>query len=350
MGVYKKGKNWYIDYYHKGRRLRKRIGPSKQVAELALKDVELKIARGEFLGIYEEKRILFREFAEEFIGWAEVNTSRGTAKQYGMVIRSSLVPFFGDRYLAQITRKDVEDYKMKRAKTVKPATVNDNLTLLRGMLRRAVEWGYISLNPAQGVKRLKAPARKPRFLSREEGANLLEVAPDEWKALIAAGLYAGLRSGELMNLQWQDISMKNRTITIQPKDDWQPKNRKVRVIPISTKLLGYLQKHPRHISSPYVFCQPDGVKRSRVHKNLPRIAERVGLTNVTPHILRHTFASWLVMEGADLATVQKLLGHSDITTTMIYAHLASDHVKAAVERLNFSDGHYMDTRATGDTP
>ena len=159
--------------------------------------------------------------------------------------------------------------------------------------------------------------------------------------MIATGLYAGLRSGELMNLQWQDINLRNRTITIQGKDDWQPKNRKIRVIPISSMLLAYLQKHPRHISSPYVFCRPDGTRRSWVHKDLPRIAEGVGLTNVTPHILRHTFASWLVMEGVDLPTVQKLLGHSDITTTMIYAHLAPDHVKAAVERLDFSDGHSM---------
>ena len=262
---------------------------------------------------------------------------------------ANLTPFFGDKYLSQITRKFVEDFKTERAKIVKPDTVNDNLTLLKGMFRRAIEWGYTSQNPAQDVKRLKATHKKPRFLSREEGVSLLDAASDDWKALIATGLYAGLRAGELMNLQWQDVNFKNRTITIQAKDDWQPKNRKVRVIPISSRLLAYLQKHPRHITSPYLFCDPDGSKYSVLGRKLISIAKHAGLTGVTPHTLRHTFASWLVMGGTDLATVQKLLGHSDIATTMIYAHLTPDHLKAAVERLNFSDGHYMDTSAVLDT-
>jgi len=341
VGVFKRGTSWYIDYRYKGRRIRKKIGPSKKVAVLALKDTELKIARGEFLGIYEEKKILFRDFAGEFMAYVETNASAGTAKQYSMMIRATLVPFFGDKYLSQITKKNVEDFKTERAKTVKPKTVNDDFILLKAMFGRAVEWGYASQNPTQGVKRLKVLPKKPRFLSREEGTKLLGAVPDEWKALIATGLYAGLRAGELTNLQWQDVDLKNRTITIQGKDDWQPKNHKVRVIPISSKLLAYLRKHPRHITSPYVFCYPDGSKYSQLDRKFIPITRRAELTDVTPHTLRHTFASWLVMRGADLASVQKLLGHSDIATTMIYAHLAPDHLKAAVERLDFSDGHSM---------
>jgi len=350
MSVYKKGKNWYIDYYHQGRRIRKKIGPSKQVAELALKDVEVKIAKGEYLGIYEEKKITFREFAEEFLVWVESNASEATVKKYSGIIWGSLMSCFGDKLLSQITRKDVEDFKTARAKLIKPKTMNDEISLLKTMFRRAIEWQYASQNPAQGVKRLKLPAKRPRFLSREEAAQLLDAAPDNWKALIATGLYAGLRAGELTNLQWQDIDLQNRTITIQGKDDWQTKSRKVRVIPISSKLLHYLQRHPRQITSPYVFCYPDGRKYSDLDRKLNPIFGRAGLTGVTPHTLRHTFASWLVMEGVDLATVQKLLGHSSITTTMIYAHLTPDHFKASVERLDFSGGHHMDTNAAQDTP
>jgi len=264
------------------------------------------------------------------------------------MIRANLIPFFGDKYLAQITRKDVEDYKTARAKVIKPKTLNDGLALLKGMFKRAIEWEYTSQNPTQGVKQLKVPAKKPRFLSHEEAAQLLDGVPDNWKALIATGLYAGLRAGELMNLQWQDIDLRNRTITVQGKDDWQTKNRRIRVVPISSKLLAYLQRHPRHITSPYVFCWPDGAKYSRPNERLVPIASRAGLEGVTPHTLRHTFASWLVMSGVDLATVQKLLGHSNITMTMIYAHLAPEHLKAAVERLDFPDGHYMDTVVTQD--
>ena len=97
-----------------------------------------------------------------------------------------------------------------------------------------------------------------------------------------------------------------------------------------------------------MFCDPDGEKYPQVGRKLIPIARRAGLTNVTPHTLRHSFASWLVMKGVDLGTVQKLLGHADITMTMVYAHLAPDHIKAAVERLDFSNGHSMDTNAVQD--
>jgi len=91
------------------------------------------------------------------------------------------------------------------------------------------------------------------------------------------------------------------------------------------------------------------MKYSSLNKKFATAAKRSGLTDVTPHTLRHTFASWLVMQGVDLATVQKLLGHSNIMMTMTYAHLAPDHLKAAVEHLNFSDGHHMDTNVVLDT-
>jgi hypothetical protein len=75
MGVFKKGRHWYIDYYVKGQRKRKKIGPSKQVAELALAQVEVKIAKGEYLGIYEEKKVTFRQFAPEYLRYSQSNKS-----------------------------------------------------------------------------------------------------------------------------------------------------------------------------------------------------------------------------------------------------------------------------------
>ena len=70
MSVYKKGNNWYIDYYLKGRRKRKKIGPSKKLAEQVLKDVHVKIAKGEYLGVYDEKKILFEKFSEQFLAFS----------------------------------------------------------------------------------------------------------------------------------------------------------------------------------------------------------------------------------------------------------------------------------------
>jgi hypothetical protein len=124
MAVFRKGRYWYIDYYVKGVRKRKKIGPSKQVAELALKDVELKLARGEYLGIYEDKKITLAQFANEYLVYARANKAPMSVR--GDLI--SLVPltaaFAG--YLSDITTKAVEEYKAKRLQTVRPATVNNS--------------------------------------------------------------------------------------------------------------------------------------------------------------------------------------------------------------------------------
>src|SRR5919202_7000672 len=103
MAVFKKGRHWYIDYYVKGQRKRKKIGPSKQVAELALKDVELKLARGEYLGIYEEKKCTFRQFAPEYLSYSQANKAPGSYHRDQGIIETRLTPFFGDQYLSAIT-------------------------------------------------------------------------------------------------------------------------------------------------------------------------------------------------------------------------------------------------------
>ena len=82
---------------------------------------------------------------------------------------------------------------------------------------------------------------------------------------------------------------------------------------------------------------------NNISRDFAVLCKRAGLENCTLHVLRHTFASNLMMSGVDLGTVQKLMGHKDIKTTMRYAHLAPDHLRAGVEKLNY--GHHMDTEA-----
>ena len=96
MAVFKEGRFWYIDYYVKGVRKRKKIGPSKQVAELALAQVQVKMAKGEYLGIYEEKKRTFRQFAPEYLAYSQANKAHDSYGRDQGIIQARLMPVFGE--------------------------------------------------------------------------------------------------------------------------------------------------------------------------------------------------------------------------------------------------------------
>ena len=110
MGVFKKGKNWWIDFCHQGKRIRRKVGPSKKVAEMALADVEVKRAKQEFLGICEPKSVLFKDFADEYLEYSKANKATSSYDRDTTTIKKHLVPSWGDHNLARITTKMVEEY------------------------------------------------------------------------------------------------------------------------------------------------------------------------------------------------------------------------------------------------
>ena len=103
-------------------------------------------------------------------------------------------------------------------------------------------------------------------------------------------------------------------------------------------LRAVLMKHPTHPESTYVFYNKDGSRLRDIRGSYNKAIKASGLDHMTFHSLRHTYASLLVMKGRDLPTVQQLLGHADIKTTMRYAHLAPDHLRLAVEDFSFDAG------------
>ncbi len=131
MGVYKKGKNWYIDYYVKGHRKRKKIGPSKKLAELVLKDVHIKNAREEYLGILEDKKILFDEYARKYLDYSKVNKSSVTYERSERYSVKQLTLAFKGKYLYSITPVMIEKYKADRLQSVTSALVNLELACLK---------------------------------------------------------------------------------------------------------------------------------------------------------------------------------------------------------------------------
>ncbi len=338
----KRGKNWLVDYRIHGRRVTKSVGPSKKLAELYLKDIEVKIARGE-LG-FDEKDAQFSELLSEYQAYCKTNLAPSTRKRYGAII-DNFNRFLSKRYphvekVSQFFPKLFEDFKQfRKEEEAENRTVNAEQIVIRMMFRLAVQWGYAKKNPTDGVSKLRVPTKNaPQFLSEEQCQKLLEASDDFLRPIFFTFLNTGMRKSELENIEWSDIDFDRRKVLIRVKDDWTPKTNE-REIPINDGLLKVLQdQKARTNDSRYVFPDEENGKiyKNRLRNRFKVLTKRCGFPEITQvHILRHTFASHLVMKGVDLATVKKLMGHSDIETTMIYSHLTEKHVDEAVDRLNF---------------
>lgn len=330
----KKGTYWYLDYAIDGRRVRKRVGRSKKLAELALADIQVKLERRE-LGFQAKDKNL-SDFFAEYLDYAKTNKARASYVRNEIVLRT-FKAFAKAERLRALTPQLIEDYKKARTEAgIKPSTINTELNTIRAALNRAVALNYLARNPCRQVKKLKAPRKQVRFLSKEEVQKLLAAGNGRLGPMIETFLYTGLRRDELTHLTWSDIDFQRRVIAVQAKDGWHPKDYEVRHIPMSSRLRECLKALPRN-GSDWVFNTREGGPHSGhvLSRDFRKLMKQCGINGASLHTLRHTFASHLVMNGTDICTVQKLLGHSSIKTTEIYAHLAPDFLKSAVERLRF---------------
>lgn len=329
MGVYKKGKNWYIDYYLKGRRKRRKIGTSKKLAQQVLNDVHLKIAKGEYLGVYDEKKILFEEFSQQYLAFSKANKAESTYQRRDKVSVSHLITAFQERYLFDITPRMVEKYKAKRLEKVAPATVNRELACLKHMYTKAIEWGYLKTNPVKAVKLLKEPPGRLRYLRPEEVKKLLDVCRGYLRSIVITALNTGMRKGEILALRWEDVDLQNRKVTVK-----NTKNNEIRVIPINQTLYQELSNLSHGSDGEFLFSNGNGHRFGDIKKGFSLALKKAGIEDFHFHDLRHSFGSHLVMQGVDLKTVQQVMGHKDIKMTMRYSHLSPEYVQEAMERLD----------------
>ncbi|MSS72987.1 MAG: hypothetical protein EXS64_16065 [Candidatus Latescibacteria bacterium] len=340
----KSGK-WLVDVWIGVHRVR-RLLPDKRTAELVEKDMKLKEARGEYLGIREIKAVTFEAFSVDYLKYVETNLSPGRYEQVTTVNRAVLVPFFGPRYLKEITPRLVEDFKTEKVKTLKPSSVNEYLSVLSAMFSLAVKWEHVKDSPMKQVKRLRLDATEPPALSATDANRLLDACREDRDlyTFTALGLNTGMRISEIINLTWADVDLQRGVVKVRPKTKaegvvvWRVKTGEIRDIPANDFLADVLAKHPRHITSPYVLHRPKGRPFNdwTMQGRLARAGKRAKLTvHVHPHLLRHTFGTALAAAGVDLDTIRRLMGHTDIHMTMRYLHAAPDRMQGAVQTLPF---------------
>jgi len=270
-------------------------------------------------------------------------TSRGLARNtleaYGrdLAALSSFLAARGRTEPRAIASEDLVDYLgWLRDTDLKAASVARRFSAARGWLRFLEASGTLAKNPAATVRSSRLPRRLPRPWTRDDVKKLVD-APFEGpagardRAMLETLYGAGLRVSELVSLRLAQLNLEGGYLVVVGKGN------KERPVPIGTParqaLAAYLGEARPHLlrgrSSPHVFVTPRGRAMSRqgFWKLLRRRALVLGLPSVSPHRLRHSFATHLLEGGADLRAVQAMLGHADIATTQIYTEVARKRLR-----------------------
>ncbi len=330
-------RHYYTDFYVHGKRIVRKVPggvTNREVAQQYENDLKLKMLKGE-IGISRINPDL-SDLIKEYLAFSRTNKAPASYQRDEVALRN-FVSVTGYKKLSDLTPRSIEKYKQTRLETMSKRTVNLEITMLKAMLNKMVELGAIPENPIKSVKKIRGPESKTlEFLTREEIDLLLPALSPAYYPVIYTFLKTGLRKNELVYLEWADIDFDKMLIRVVNKKAHPTKSYKPRYIPMDKKLAELLKSIKRTKSS-YVFVTGrETLRKNNLITNLKRAAKKAGIRkNVTVHMLRHTYASHLVMAGVDLPTVKTLLGHADIHTTMRYAHLAPDHLRQAAEKLSF---------------
>jgi integrase/recombinase XerC len=256
-----------------------------------------------------------------FVAWAE----RSNASALADVDRSLLrryVAFLGQRRFAR-------------------RTVARKMSALRSFLGWAAENDLIPASPADDVRVPKLDKPLPRVLKAADAARLCELPPDDDaiglrdRALLELLYGSGLRVAEACGLELDDLDLPRRSLTVTGK------GRKQRRLPMSAPaaraLVSYVsQARPALLKSAttavFVNARGGPLSQRSVRAALAKYARAEGLPSVSPHQLRHSFATHLLDGGADLRSVQELLGHENLATTQIYTHVSTERLRAVYEQ------------------
>jgi integrase len=359
MVVRKIGNSWRVDFRFNDQRYRLK-GPenSRAGAEAYEALLRQKLARGVSLdkaAHTAEQQQTFEQFAETWMKeYVAPNLKPSQQRNVGYILSGALVPFFGDMRITEITSRAIEQYKAaKRIEGIANKTIKNHLSVLNRCLASAYEWFALEGTPPK-IKWPKCDPTEMDFLSFDECELLLSNADGLDYRMILMAVRAGLRQGELKGLQWSSIDWENRSLTVRHSldDNAQmlvaPKSNRIRHIPIDADVYEMLYRRKKNTG--YVFTDNgEPFTHKLVTSRLRKVCERAGLRKIGWHTLRHTFASHLVMKGVPLTAVKELMGHSDIKTTMKYAHLAPSTLRIAIDMLNSKTkvksklGHYLGT-------
>lgn len=284
------------------------------------------------------------QYLSEYLEFIEVE--KGLSENTINAYRSDLSEFLdycanqGIMGVEYITRTHLNSFIINlRHDNLNPRSVVRKIASLRGFFKWLGANEYINSNPASAIEQPKLPKRLPKVMSLQEIKEIFHSDLDTEQNLIVELLYdCGLRVSELVNLKISDIDLKSKYIQCVGKGS------KERLVPFGKKAKESINKYLKeretlilkyNLNTKQLFITKSGrfVNRQDIYNFIHKLGEKIH-KNISPHTLRHTFATHLLENGADLRVVQELLGHSNVSTTQLYTHITKKRLKDVYFAIN----------------
>ena len=277
------------------------------------------------------------EFEKEFLLWCSNTHSQNYINRAVKLSFRKLKEFIGkDILLADISVNLVDKFF---ASTFSRSEHSARLYLrtLKSAINTAIRWGVMENNVFSKIKVPKPFKTFPVYIAENDLDRICAATKEHLlRNLFRVAFHSGMRLGEILSLQWYNISLGGKTITLSNTETFRTKNKRDRLIPINQTLVGILTNMQRSSleKEDFVFFKVRRVKLNGdyVSKKFKKAVRAVGLSDkIHFHTLRHSFASLIHQKGAPLTVVKELLGHQDLKTTLIYSHLSNENLVNAVE-------------------
>ncbi len=330
---------FYIRLRRDGRELRQYAGPDRETALEVLGRLRRERARLELLDEEPQREIAFEVFAETYLTWSERAHTESTYHSRRSMIRNLLVPEFKGLRLDRITPPKIVRFLARRRADVGGATCNRNLAILSSIFQRATKLGLLRENPAQRIQRDREASTPMPLLGHDEQDRLIDELPVAMQPFFLTALHTGLRLGELMRLEWSDVELATGRIRVRIS-----KNKRTRMVHATSRVLERLME--LHTNRVLPLRGPDLVfpaASSRTskpwsiawshRKAYRQAAAKIGRPELRVHDLRHLCAINLVRSGMDLPSVQAVLGHTSLLSTLRYAAYQDDTAAARAAAL-----------------
>jgi len=331
MGISKHGKIFWLDIRVKGKRIRRSLRTENRNEALA----RYAPLREKLLEKHLGEKVKFSDFCQKYLDWAQSSKPASAPREEQRL--GKIRNFFQGLeivYLDEVTPYHIEQLKTElKARRLSRATINRYLQILRGLFYRAIDWEiYKKPNPLKKIRFYKEE-RTIHALSGRDMNRILDAAKNisaspasplqkVFYDLCILALNTGMRKSEILDLEWKDI--KGDEVEIIGKGS------KRRAVPLNSTARGVIERQPK--KNEHVFDLSNRHQADLFRRTIGQVRKKTGV-DFHFHLLRHSFTTRLIEKGIDFVTVGELLGHSKISTSLIYSHTDKERKRKAVDLL-----------------